>query len=61
MLSTIAIVISSLVVINFILLFFSCNKTTIGTVEKVEKKSTRVIHTETTKESASAQLAPTGS
>lgn len=60
MLSTITMIITSLVAINFLLLFCSCNRTT-RRANKIENKPTIIIHTEITKQSASAQLAPTGS
>lgn len=60
MLSTTIIILSSLVAINFILLIFSCNKST-RRVEKIEKKPTLIIHSEITTQSVSTQLAPTGS
>lgn len=60
MLSTITIVLSSLVAINFLLLIFSCNKSS-KRIVKTEEKPAIAIHTETTTQSVSAQLAPTGS
>jgi len=60
MLSTIIIILLSLVAINFLLLFFSCNKKT-KRIDKMEEKSARVIQAQTTKQSAPTQLAPTGS
>jgi cell division protein YceG involved in septum cleavage len=60
MLLTITLTISFLVVINFLLLIFSCNKTTKRTVIK-ESKPTIIINTNTTNQEVSAQLAPTGS
>lgn len=59
MLLTIPIILSLLVIVNFLLLFFSCNKTTKRTEIK-ENKPTIVINN-TTKQPVSNQLAPTGS
>lgn len=58
MILTITLVLSILVAINFLLLAFSCNKTTkkIVTEEKAIIKPIK-----TTKEVPSSQLAPTGS
>ncbi|SDB35511.1 hypothetical protein SAMN03097699_0868 [Flavobacteriaceae bacterium MAR_2010_188] len=61
MLLTIGAVILGLVVINFLLLIFSCNKSTKkalkDTRQPIYKKHTRIITTEL----QSAHLAPTGS
>jgi len=58
MMLTITIVLTVLVAINFLLLMFSCNKTT----KRVsEVKTTTLVTPRITKESASTQLAPTGS
>ena len=59
MLLTITLILSFLVCVNFILLIFSCNKTTKRTEVK-EIKPTRVINT-TTNQQPSTHLAPTGS
>lgn len=60
MLLTITLTISVLVAINFILLFFSCNKTT-KRKALTEKRPTFVVTKNTTKTQTSTQLAPTGS
>ena len=58
MIYTITIVISLLVAVNFILLKFSCNKTT----KKASiRKEQAITLKEPTKKSAAVQLAPTGS
>ena len=59
MLLTITLILSFLVVVNFLLLIFSCNKTTKRTEIK-EIKPTRIITT-TANQQTSCQLAPTGS
>ena len=59
MLLTITLILSFLVCVNFVLLIFSCNKTT-KRAEVKEIKPTRVINTTTTQQ-PSTQLAPTGS
>ena len=60
MLLTITIIISSLVALNFLLLFFSCNKTSRRT-DTVQNTPTIIIKPEITKQQVSTQLAPTGS
>lgn len=60
MLLTITLILSFLVAVNFLLLIFSCNKTT-KRVEVKETKPTLIIKTTTTSQQASSQLAPTGS
>jgi len=58
MILTITLILTTLVVFNFLLLAFSCNKTN----KKVsEIKKTAIITKRLTKQSASVQLAPTGS
>lgn len=60
MIMTITLILSFLVIINFLLLLFSCNKTTKkSTIErpKIIKQKTEVA----TKQLAHNQLAPTGS
>lgn len=58
MILTITLVLSFLVVINFLLLVFSCNKTT----KKTTTENTAVIlPSKPTKQLTSSQLAPTGS
>ena len=54
------IILSSLVALNFLLLFFSCNKTTSCT-DTVQNPTTIIIKPEITKQQVSVQLAPTGS
>ncbi len=56
MIYTITILISTLVIINFLLLKLSCNKTT----KKISKKPI-ILSERTTNVSASEELAPTGS
>ena len=58
MILTITIILSSLVAINFLLLMFSCNKTT---KRVLEVKNPTLVTTKLTKQSDSRQLAPTGS
>lgn len=60
MLLTITLILSFLVAVNFLLLFFSCNKTTRRT-DSVQKQTTIIIKPETTNQQAVSQLAPTGS
>lgn len=60
MLLTITLVISVLVAINFLLLIFSCNKTTKRKVT-TERRPTFIVTKNTTKPQHSTQLAPTGS
>ncbi len=60
MLLTITLILSILVAINFLLLFFSCNKTT-KRKAIVEKNPTFTVTKNTTKPQTSTQLAPTGS
>lgn len=60
MLLTITLVISVLIAINFLLLIFSCNKTT-KRAKSVEKRPTFIVTKNTTSPQPSAQLAPTGS
>lgn len=59
MILTITIILSALVAINFLLLMFSCNKTTKREAEV--KKATLVTTPKLTKQSDSRQLSPTGS
>lgn len=59
MILTITIVLTVLIAINFLLLMFSCNKTT-KRVKEVNEATT-LVTPQLTKQSASAQLAPTGS
>ncbi len=59
MLSTITFLIISLVLINFMLLAFSCNKTTKRL--KALDKNKDVVSVRPTKTKVSSQLAPTGS
>lgn len=62
MIYTITLVISVLVAINFLLLAFSCNKTTKKVASQPKTLPYSPIKKETiTKKSASIQLAPTGS
>lgn len=62
MIYTITIVISLLVVINFILLKFSCNKTTKKISERKDQALTlKSEKKKPTKKPAAVQLAPTGS
>lgn len=58
MLFTITVSLSVLVLINLLLLKFSCNKIT---KQKQEIKKTVVLNTDITIESVSERLAPTGS
>ena len=60
MLLTIILTLSVLVVANFLMLIFSCNKIT-KRHNVVEIKPTFVVKKNTTKPRHSAQLAPTGS
>ena len=60
MLLTITLILSFLVAVNFLLLFFSCNKPTRRT-DTVQKQTTIIIKPETTTQQAVSQLAPTGS
>lgn len=60
MLLTITLIISVLVAINFLLLIFSCNKTT-KRKTTTEIKPTFIVTKNTTKPQHSTQLAPTGS
>lgn len=60
MLLTVTLVLSALVFINFLLLIFSCNKTTKKT-QLTTKKPTFIVTKNTTKPQPSGQLAPTGS
>ena len=60
MLLTITLIISVLVAVNFLLLIFSCNKTTKRKLT-AERKPTFIVTKNTTKPQHSAQLAPTGS
>lgn len=60
MLFTITLILSFLVAVNFLLLFFSCNKTTRRTNIK-QKQPKIIIKPETTTQQAVSQLAPTGS
>ncbi|PWK19844.1 hypothetical protein LX78_01194 [Xanthomarina spongicola] len=60
MLLTITFILSFLVAINFLLLFFSCNKTTKRTGIK-ETKPTLIIKNNPTKQEVPTHLAPTGS
>jgi hypothetical protein len=60
MLLTIILTLSVLVGINFLLLIFSCNKTTKREVS-IERKPTFVVTKHPTTTQASTQLAPTGS
>jgi hypothetical protein len=58
MILTITLILTALVVLNFLLLIFSCNKTS----KRIpEVKKTTIISKQLTKQSASVQLAPTGS
>ncbi len=61
MIITITLILSSLVALNFLLLIFSCNKTTkkVTTENKVIFKPTKL--QKPTKQLTSSQLAPTGS
>jgi len=58
MILTITLIITSLIVVNFLLLFFSCNST-----KKAQKEiqNTRLINKSFTTREVPAQLAPTGS
>lgn len=58
MILTITIVLGSLITLNFLLLFFSCNST-----KKPQKENTqpKVINKPITTQEVPAQLAPTGS
>ena len=58
MILTITIVLTVLIAINFLLLMFSCNKTT-KRVKEVNKPT--LVPQQLTKQPASRQLAPTGS
>ena len=60
MLVTIILTLSVLVAFNFILLIFSCNKTT-KRKTNIERKPTFVVTKNTTKTQSVTQLAPTGS
>ena len=57
MIWTITLILTVLVAINFLLLFFSCNKTT----KKETVKQPKNVQESSTKQSASSRLAPTGS
>ncbi|RKE95406.1 hypothetical protein BXY80_1593 [Ichthyenterobacterium magnum] len=61
MILTITLIISFLIVVNFLLLIFSCNKSTRKSTNQtpqiVKKKQPKVV----TNQLASSQLAPTGS
>lgn len=57
MIWTITLILLALVGINFLLLFFSCNKTT----KKESVRKPKVLKEPTTKQSASSRLAATGS
>ncbi|GAA3789015.1 hypothetical protein GCM10022271_21930 [Corallibacter vietnamensis] len=59
MLLTITITLATLVVLNFFLLVFSCNKTKKST-KKVDDQYLKIVH-KPTKQSVSSQLAATGS
>ncbi len=61
MIITITLILSSLVALNFLLLIFSCNKTTkkVTAENKVIFKPTKL--QKPTKQLTSSQLAPTGS
>lgn len=58
MILTITIILSILVAVNFLLLAFSCNKTT---KREVKKEKIRSIKPKTTIQHSSGELAPTGS
>lgn len=60
MLLTVILVLSVLIAINFLLLIFSCNKTT-KRVKSIDQKPTFVVTKNTTKQQTSTQLAPAGS
>lgn len=60
MLLTITLTLSFLVLVNFLLLIFSCNKTTKRS-EIRQSKPTLIIKNNPTKQEAPSQLAPTGS
>jgi len=60
MLLTIILTLSFLVAINFLLLFFSCNKIS-KRKASIERKPTFIVTKNPTKITASSQLAPTGS
>jgi hypothetical protein len=61
MLLTITLVLSVLIAINFLLLIFSCNKTTKRVKTEEKKQPTFIVTKNTTKQQTSTQLAPTGS
>ena len=61
MLLTITIILSFLVAVNFILLIFSCNKTTKRANQKTENRPTFIVSKNIGVSSDSAQLAATGS
>lgn len=57
MIWTITLTLTTLVAVNFLLLVFSCNKTT----RREPARQPRILRKEPTKQSALTQLAPTGS
>ena len=61
MLLTITLTLSFLVALNFLLLIFSCNKTTKRKPKTIESKPTFTVTKNTTKQPSVSQLAPTGS
>ena len=61
MLLTITLTLSFLVALNFLLLIFSCNKTTKRKPAAIESKPTFIVKKNTTKPQPVVQLAPTGS
>ncbi len=61
MLLTITFLLSFLVAVNFLLLIFSCNKTTKRVNQKIENRPTFVVTKNRVVSTESTQLAPTGS